>query len=281
MFFTKKILVILVTLCTFSSAYATQTAKQTYESFLFAKSKGKQTDQYDSSLYSVSLNKTTGESPENKLMIEKSINMLNEILSKHQLFLGQTSETNDVHLYYSDSFEIKEGFTEILMNKEPDSWKIAKVTYHITNKLPSQITNQFATNLAYSATKKQFPQIPVHGKLLGLDFKPDLVNLTDKKSLKFSNQQNNIELIVNFDNSSISLINNRLAQSIRPIINPNVGIVTLTLKQKGKIKNTVEPGDFGLQLALSPKNKKGEIPGYIVLQTKDPGTFIEGYFYAK
>ena len=70
-------------------------------------------------------------------------------------------------------------------------------------------------------------------------------------------------------------------QTEEPEFSSSKGKISVWVQENGKKTKMIDAGEFGIQLALSPKNAQGLVPGYIILQTQDPGTFLEGYFYAK
>lgn len=274
----------LLAFCSAASAQGTQTPRSVYESYLQASAKGEDYSQY--MLKPVNREemkkKLDSLSPQEKMAMEGIRKSFETMMPKDEKFMKEDVEGNVAKLFYGKGLD-KEGYTEINMEKAAGNWKIKDITHHVNSKLSGNAPTLKAMNAAYSAVKKQFPQVPVHGKINGIEFKPNHVKLWDKNTLTFSYPDyicydKGFKLWFHFFKGT-SLINTRINQTVKPGFND--GSVSVWIEDKGKKPKMLDAGDFGLQLALSPKNAQGLVPGYIILQTHDPNTFLEGYFYAK
>lgn len=270
--------------CTAALAQGTQTPRSVYESYLQASAKGEDVSQYMLKAPNKEeiKKKMDSLSPQEKAALEGLKKTFEVMMPKDEKFMKEDVEGNVAKLYYGKGMD-KEGYSEINMEKAAGSWKIKDITHHMNTKLSVAAPTLKAMNTAYGAVKKQFPQVPVHGKINGIEFKPNHVKLWDKNTLTFSFPDyicydKGFKLWFHFFKGT-SLINTRMNQTVKPGFDD--GSVSVWIEDKGKKTKMLDAGEFGLQLALSPKNAQGLIPGYIILQTTDPNTFLEGYFYAK
>jgi len=289
MFYKRMIsLVALIFACQAAFAQANLSARQTYENFLQAEAKHEDLSQYMlepvDPVKAAEAKKKFEELPaDQKLALEGLRNAFGAMMPKNQKFLYETVDGDTARLYYGQGMD-KEGYTEVVLLKSHGSWKIKGTTFNVNTKPQSKIVNQKTINTAYSAVKKQFPQVPVHGKINGIEFKPARVKLWDPNTLEFGFPDKLIadkSITLWFHFFKGTLVNTRMNQTVAPEIASNTGKISVWVEEKGKKTKMIDAGYFGIQLALSPKNAQGLVPGYIILQTQDPGTFLEGYFYAK
>ncbi|MCW5823367.1 MAG: hypothetical protein KIT34_11225 [Cyanobacteria bacterium TGS_CYA1] len=274
--------------CQAAIAQANLTPRQVYENYMQANAKHEDTSQYmlepQDPAKKAEAKKKFDELPaDQKLALEGLRNAFGSMVPKDQKYLYESIDDNTARLFYGQGMD-KEGYTEVVLNKSHGAWKIKGLTFHVNTKPQSKVVNQKTINTAYSAVKKQFPQVPVHGKINGVEFKPARVKLWDPNTLEFGYPdkiiaEKSITLWFHFFKGS--LINTRMNQTVAPEIASNTGKISVWVEENGKKTKMIDAGDFGIQLALSPKNAQGLVPGYIILQTQDPGTFLEGYFYAK
>lgn len=272
--------------CTAVFAQSSLTAHQTFENYLQAVAKGENAYQYFQNPITADdiKRRTAGMKVADQIVATEVQKAISGIVPKvQQQFLKEASDGDITRLYYGNKENVP-GYTEIVMVKVGSDWKIRSKTYNQNCKLPTILPNQKSINTAYGALKKQFPKVPVHGKFNGVEFKPTQVNLWDKHTLSFafprvSKYEKEIKLWFTWYDKS--LINRRISQSLAPNDKIQTGAITVWMEENsGEKVKVIEPGDFGLQLFLSPKDKKGLIPGYIILQTSDPNSYLEGYFYA-
>lgn len=289
MFYKRMVsIALLVFACQAAFAQANLTPRQTYENFLQAQAKHEDTSQYElepvDPVKQAEAKKKFDELPaEQKLALEGLKNAFGAMMPKDQKYLSESVDGDSARLYYGQGMD-KEGYTEIALVKSHGAWKIKETTFHVNSKLQGKIANLKSIHTAYGALKKQFPQVPVHGKINGVEFKPARVKLWDPNNLEFGYPDKLIadkSFTLWFHFFKGSLINTRMNQTVAPEIASNKGKISVWVQENGKKTKMIDAGDFGVQLALSPKNAQGLVPGYIILQTEDPGTYLEGYFYAK
>ncbi len=269
-------------------AQANLTPRQTYENYLQAEAKHEDISQYMletvDPIKQAEAKKKFEELPaDQKLALEGLRNAFGAMMPKNQKYLSETVDGDTARLYYGQGMD-KEGYTEIILQKSHGAWKIKSTCFNINTKPQGKIVNQKLVNTAYSAVKRQFPQVPVHGKINGVEFKPNGVKLWDPNTLTFSYPKDIIpdrSFTLWFHFFKGSMINTRTSQTVAREFGSEKGDISVWVEEKGKKTKMLNAGEFGIQLALSPKNAQGLIPGYIILQTQDPGTFLEGYFYAK
>ncbi|MDX2105777.1 MAG: hypothetical protein SFY67_05185 [Candidatus Melainabacteria bacterium] len=274
--------------CQASFAQANLTPRQVYENFKQAEAKHEDISQYMlepvDPVKAAEAKKKFEELPaDQKLALEGLRNAFGAMMPKDQKFLYETVDGDTARLYYGQGMD-KEGYTEVVLLKSHGAWKIKGTTFNVNTKPQGKIVNQKTINTAYNAVKKQFPQVPVHGKINGVEFKPARVKLWDTNTLEFGYPDKIIadrSITLWFHFFKGSLINTRMNQTVAPEIASTKGRISVWVEENGKKTKMIDAGDFGIQLALSPKNAQGLVPGYIILQTQDPGTFLEGYFYAK
>lgn len=274
--------------CLATFAQANLTPRQTYENYLQAEAKHEDVSQYMlepvDPVKAAEAKKKFDELPaEQKLALEGLKNAFGSMMPKDQKYLSESVDGDSARLYYGQGMD-KEGYSEIVLVKSHGAWKIKSTTFHVNSKLQGKIANLKSIHTAYGAVRRQFPQVQVHGKINGVEFKPVRVKLWDPNTLEFSYPDKicadkTITLWFHFFKGS--LINTRMNQTEEPEFSSNKGKISVWVQENGKKTKMIDAGEFGIQLALSPKNAQGLVPGYIILQTQDPGTFLEGYFYAK
>ncbi len=271
-----------------ATAQANLTPRQTYENYLQAEAKHEDVSQYmlepvDPVKQAEAKKKFEDLPADQKLALEGLRNAFGAIVPKNQKYLSETVDQDTARLYYGQGMD-KEGYTEIILQKSHGAWKIKSTCFNINTKPQGKIANQKLVNTAYGAVRRQFPQVPVHGKINGVEFKPNGVKLWDPHTLTFSYPKDIIpdrSFTLWFHFFKGSMINTRTSQTVAREFGSEKGDISVWVEEKGKKTKMINAGEFGIQLALSPKNAQGLIPGYIILQTQDPGTFLEGYFYAK
>ncbi len=269
-------------------AQANLTPRQTYENYLQAEAKHEDVSQYMlepvDPVKAAEAKKKFEELPaDQKLALEGLRNAFGAMMPKNQKYMTETVDQDTARLFYGQGMD-KEGYTEIIMQKSHGAWKIKSTCCHMNTKLQGKIQSQKSINTAYGAVKRQFPQVPVHGKINGVEFKPNGVKLWDPHTLTFSYPEAIIpdkSFTLWFHFFKGSMINTRTSQTVAREFGSEKGEISVWVEEKGKKTKMLSGGEFGIQLAISPKNAQGLIPGYIILQTADPGTFLEGYFYAK
>ncbi len=280
------VLLALLLSCRSAFAQAALTPRQVYESYQQASARNEDVSQFRLPVSTAKLNeirKKWNELPADKKAANEGLRkFVDAAIPKNEKFLNETTDGDTARLLYGLGYD-KGGYTEVVLKKFQGVWKIESLTHNMSEKPPLALTSQKLVNTAYGATRRQFPQVPVQGRVNGIDFRPNSIKLWDPNTLTFSYPQAgrcDRGITIWFHSFKGSLINTRMSQTEAPPIDSDKGKISVWVEEKGKETKRLEAGTFGIQLALSPKNSQGLVPGYIILQTTDPQTFIAGYFYA-